>query len=253
MTDRTAAARAFARHEAAILAVAVLSTAGLAWLYLAAVAYGGAAALAPWRPEASGALPVAFAMWTVMMAAMMLPPSLPWVVTFARLSSGTALARRRRTAAFMAGYGAIWGAYALAAASVQVVLQQTGLMVAPGPALPTRVGGLVLLGVGVFQFLPVKAACLKQCRSPVSFFLASWRDGPGGAFRMGVGHGKHCLGCCWALMAAAFALGVMNLAWMAILTLVLCVEKLVPRGAELGRLAGVLAVLMGAWMLVAGR
>ena len=150
------------------------------------------------------------------------------------------------------GYGAVWGAYALAAASVQVGLQHAGVLVAPGPTLPARLGGLVLVAAGVFQFLPLKAACLSLCRSPVSFFLASWRDGPGGAFRMGVRHGSHCLGCCWALMAAAFALGVMNLSWMAALTVVLCVEKLVPRGAELGRMAGGVAVILGIWMMAAG-
>ncbi len=252
MTDRAPTPRPYDRQEAGILAAAVLGTAGLAWLYLTTMGTVGGAALAPWRRGALGALPLAFAMWAVMMAAMMLPPSLPWVVTFARLSSGTALGRRGRTAAFLAGYATVWGAYALAAASVQIVLQHTGTLVAPGPALPARVGGLVLVGAGAFQVLPLKAACLSQCRSPVSFFLAAWRDGPGGAFSMGVGHGTHCLGCCWALMAAAFALGVMNLAWMATLTLVLCIEKLVPRGAELGRLAGALAVLLGAWMMLAG-
>ncbi len=252
MTDRAAAPERLDRQEVAILSVAVLGTAALAWLYLTIEVSPGGTALAPWQHAASGALPVAFAMWAVMMAAMMLPPSLPWVVTFARLSGGTTLQRRGRTAAFLTGYGTVWGAYALAAASAQVVLQRAGVLVAPGPTLPARIGGLVLVAAGVFQFLPLKAACLSQCRSPVSFFLASWRDGPGGAFRMGVGHGAHCLGCCWALMAAAFALGVMNLSWMAALTVVLCLEKLVPRGAELGRIAGGLAVVLGMWTLLAG-
>ena len=108
------------------------------------------------------------------------------------------------------------------------------------------------MAVGVFQLTPVKAACLSKCRSPMGYFLTRWHDGPMGALRMGMGHGRFCLGCCWALMVAAFVLGVMNLAWMAVLTVVMCAEKLVPAGATLGRGAGWAALMIGAWLLATG-
>jgi predicted metal-binding membrane protein len=240
------------RREVAILTLSVLTTSGLAWLALARRSHQKLAPLLDPLGSGPAELTLSVAMWSVMTVAMMLPTTLPWSLTFVRLAGGTPSQRRRRLATFLGGYLVVWGLFAVGAAVLQSALQRVGALAAPGPALPVSIGGLVLIGAGLFQFLDVKEACLSRCRSPVSYFLASWRDGSAGAFRMGIGHGAHCLGCCWALMATAFALGVMNLAWMAILTLVLCGERLLPRGPALGRLAGALAVAGGTALLLAG-
>lgn len=190
--------------------------------------------------------------WLVMMAAMMLPSTLPWIAAFATLSSpGSGTARGGRVALFLAGYGVVWGAFSLAAAGLQLSLARGGALLAGG-VLPAPAGGALLVGVGLFQLSPLKEACLNQCRSPLTFFLRHWHDGPAGAFRMGAAHGRYCLGCCWALMIGAFVLGVMNLAWMAALTVVVSVERLAPHGPLLGRVAGVAAIAVGAWMVLAG-
>ncbi len=113
-----------------------------------------------------------------------------------------------------------------------------------------RVGGALLIVAGLFQWSPLKTACLRHCRNPLSFFLSRWRDGPAGAFRMGFRHGAYCVACCWALMALAFALGVMNLLWMAALTLLLCLEKIAPAGRGTGRAFGLAFVVWGVGLLL---
>ena len=125
------------------------------------------------------------------------------------------------------------------------MLQRSSLLQGDELRLGTIGGGIVLLGAGLFQFTRLKQACLEHCRSPLSFFLSQWEDGPVGVFRMGFRHGLFCLGCCWALMALVFALGVMNLFWMAVLTLVVLGEKLLPGGKMLARAVGGLLVVWG--------
>ena len=108
----------------------------------------------------------------------------------------------------------------------------------------------MLLLAGLFQVSPLKAACLRHCRSPLGFFLTRWREGPVGAYRMGLQHGAYCVGCCWALMMLSFALGVMNLLWMTALTLFLCLEKIAPGGATSSRLSGLVFMAWGLWMMI---
>lgn len=172
----------------------------------------------------------AFALWNVMMVAMMLPSLFPWL----------GLLQRPRYAApfFTIGYFSTWGAYCLAAAWAQQWL-------GPALVLPRAAGSAVLIGAGLFQFTPLKNACLRHCRSPIGYLLTHWGEGRMWAFRTGLSHGLSCLGCCWALMAVAFALGVMNLLWMATLTLMMLVEKTLPRGEAWGRAFGLVLVLWG--------
>src|SRR5205814_780408 len=92
-------------------------------------------------------------------------------------------------------------------------------------------GGMLLLGAGIFQFTPLKQACLTHCRGPLEFIMTRWREGSGGAFRMGLEHGAFCTGCCWALMALLFVAGVMNIFWIAALTVLVCLEKMLPARA----------------------
>ncbi len=248
------------RRERIILLASLALLLGISWLALLHL-HGPAGAghhhhlLTPHSQamDAGGYL-LAFWMWLVMMVAMMLPPVLPWILFFAATFRRHDGGRKPwlATAAFVAGYFTVWAGFCLAAAAVQLGLQQVALLhtaeLRTGPA----VGGILLLAAGVFQFSSFKAACLKHCRTPLGFFLSRWQDGPAGAFGMGFRHGGYCLGCCWALMGLSFALGIMNLLWMAALTVLLCVEKIAPKGDLLSRGFGILFGLWGLWLLLKG-
>ena len=191
---------------------------------------------------------VAFvAMWTVMMAAMMLPAMTPMVLTFA-----AAQARRVRimtipTWIFIAGYLLVW----LAAGLLVYILVQAGSSVIAHLSsaewerwMPLALGA-VLVGAGLYQFTPLKRTCLAHCRSPLAFVALHWRDGRAGALRMGLRHGVYCLGCCWALFAVLVAAGVMSVAWMLLLTLVVAIEKLLPLGQRASAGIGVALLILG--------
>lgn len=183
------------------------------------------------------------AMWTSMMAAMMLPSVLPWAVLVARASPEAD--RRGRwfiRTGFLAGYVSVWTLFALAAAVLQWTLQLSGWLDAG--RLERTAGGLLLIAAGLFQISPFKAACLRHCRSPLSYLLTRWRAGSRGAYSMGWRHGWVCLGCCWALMLLSFALGVMNWAWMGVLTVFVCVEKMAP-AVRLTRILSFTGLLAG--------
>ncbi|HEX9728448.1 MAG TPA: DUF2182 domain-containing protein [Gemmatimonadales bacterium] len=217
------------------------------------VILGGAAAMtaAAWAYLAVSAHPGGFAFafiaWTAMTLAMMMPAVTPWIVVLStddRSAPGAA-------PVFLLGYFLVWMVYAATAAGAQVGVAQAGL-VPHGSRVGTAVGGAVLLGAGAFQFTPLKAACLRHCRSPLLYFMRAWRDGPVGILSLGLKHGLYCLGCCWALMAVAFAVGVMNLAWMAAITVLVCIENGARHGPRMGRVAGGLLAGWGTWLIVSG-
>ena len=169
-----------------------------------------------------------FVMWTVMMAAMMLPSAAPMVLCFAELN------RRRaegtRTVVFLAAYLALWIAFGGAATVLQWALQTMGWIT---PMIVSRSAALsagLLVVAGVFQFSPLKQSCLRACRSPLGFLISDWRDGISGAWRMGMRHGLNCLGCCWALMALLIVGGAMNFLWIAALAILGAIEKIAPKG-----------------------
>ncbi len=190
-------------------------------------------------------------MWLVMTVGMMLPAVLPWILMFAESNRVTGNDTARFSVVwFVTGYFVVWAAYSAVAGSAQLMLQQSSLLQDGELRLGTIGGGVVLLSAGLFQFTRLKQACLEHCRSPLSFFLSRWEDGPVGVFRMGFRHGLFCLGCCWALMALGFALGVMNLFWMAVLTLVVLGEKLLPGGRVLARAVGGLLAVWGTWLVL---
>jgi predicted metal-binding membrane protein len=205
-----------------------------------------------------GPLALAVVMWIVMMVAMMLPPVMPWIMLFATMSRSQTAGEQRHVpvVSFGAGYLAIWAAYSMGAALLQLTLQQSDLLRLVEIDAGTRAGGAggaggaLLVVAGLFQLTSLKAACLKHCRSPLGYFLSHWRNGPLGAFQMGFRHGVFCVGCCWALMGLMFALGVMNLLWMAVLTLMICIEKIAPRGQMLSRVFGALFLGWGMWLVV---
>jgi len=193
-------------------------------------------------------------MWAVMMVGMMLPAAAPMVLFFATFS------RRSReqghtvapVGAFVSGYVAVWSAFALAATTLQWALDRAALLSPDMAAISPVLGGAVLIAAGLYQWTPLKDACLGLCRSPVAFLMGRWRPGTGGAFRMGAEHGAYCVGCCWALMALLFVGGVMNLLWVAAITLAVLAEKVAPRGRWIAKMLGAALVLGGVWVLTAG-
>jgi predicted metal-binding membrane protein len=187
-------------------------------------------------------------MWAVMMAAMMLPTAMPMVSVFASLNRTRGEAGR--TAAFVAGYLALWTAFGAAATAAQWVLQTRGLLSPMIVSMSPVLSAALLAIAGIFQFTPLKQACLRACRSPLGFLLTDWRDGLWGAARMGVRHGLYCLGCCWALMALLFVGGAMNLLWIAALTLLVAMEKFALKGDILAKALGALMIGAGAARLI---
>jgi len=185
---------------------------------------------------------VVIAMWWVMMIAMMTPSAAPLVLLYG-------LVLRRHAAPgqnvylysllLLAGYLAVWLGFAVAAAAAQRVLEPAGLL--SGMMLWSKSAALsatVLAAAGLYQLSSLKHACLAQCRSPVRFLTEHWRPGPLGSFALGARHGAYCVGCCWMLMALLFVGGVMNLVWIAALTLLVLAERLLPAGPLFGKLSG---------------
>ena len=196
-------------------------------------------------------LPVTITMWMIMMMVMMTPSTLPWLSGFVAISREreSGIIRHGWVALFGLGYLFVWAGFSLVAASLQVWLRSQALL-QDSAAVTAPLGALVLVGAGLYQLTPAKIACMRHCRTPLNYFLSHWRNGPGGSLRMGIAHGAFCVACCWALMLSGFALGVMNLAWMAVLTVIVALETLAPRGDQIGRLAGAAMVLWGLTLLL---
>jgi predicted metal-binding membrane protein len=173
---------------------------------------------------------VAFSMWVVMMAGMMIPSVAPMLLTHA------AIMRRRvaqgapfiSSGLFLAGYLLAWSAFSAGAAFAQWALYHSALLDGHSLSIGPWAGGAVLLTAAIFQVSPAKNACLSQCRAPVGYFITEWREGPGGAVTMGLRHGLFCIGCCWLLMAVLFAVGIMNILWGAVITAFVVAEKILP-------------------------
>jgi predicted metal-binding membrane protein len=242
-------ARVYLLRAEVVVIVALLGLAGLAWLFTDLEMVG--------MDAGPGTDPGAFGFyittWVVMMAAMMFPSLAPMVVVLRRVES-TRPASSLTTPLFVIGYLAVWTASGLVAYAVlKAGRASTGDVFAwrrAGQAL----AGAALVVAGAYEFTPLKTRCLGKCRSPFSFFTNSWQDGPSGAFLMGVRHGAWCLGCCWALMVALFALGAMSLTWMAVLAGLIAAEKLLPwrRIAIAAVAAALLALAVGAVAAPAG-
>jgi predicted metal-binding membrane protein len=246
----------------AIVASALALIVALAWVYLLTGAGTGmnpfamTAWLPPFEPgNGASTWTPAYAvlmvlMWWVMMIAMMLPSATPFILIHARVAER---AKQAPTASFvfLAGYLLIWFAFSLAAAFVQWSLEASGLLDAAMMWPANRwLSAALLAAAGLYQLTPAKGVCLSHCRSPVHYLSAHWRTGHAGALRMGLSHGAYCLGCCWLLMALLFVGGAMNLLWIAGLSIVVLIEKLLPAGPWFGRLLGVL-LLAGSISMVA--
>lgn len=197
--------------------------------------------------------PVAFwpltMMWFGMMAVMMAPTVWPWVRAF-HCFAGDRASSVVAAAQFAAGYLFAWLGYSMAAALAQRALATIGAWDPASAGMPARIGAAVFVAAGLYQFAPLKRACLTHCRSPLSYFLTRWRDGPASGFRMGVHHGLYCVGCCWAVMATTLAVGVMNVGWMAVLAGFTLVEQIAPHGYALRRPVGIALLASGLWRLI---
>lgn len=242
--------------EQLLFLLCLLALVGLAWLGLQRMAEvmsgpGGMADVAmagmlmPWR---AGDALLMFAMWAVMMIGMMLPSALPMLLFYQHMLRRCMPAPQRHLALllFSAAYGLLWIGFALLATALQWSLEQLALLSAGMRSTSTALAGGLLLVAGVYQWLPSKAACLDRCRGPLQFILGYWRPGVLGGWRMGLTHGAYCLGCCWALMGVLFVVGVMNLLWVALIGAYVLLEKVLPQGPWLGRIAG---LLLSAWGL----
>ncbi len=244
------------RRDRLIVAASLFAVAGLAGAHTAYMAalmpahFEMAVPQArPWNIGETAGLAI---MWIVMMIAMMIPSVAPVILLFANIS------RRRRmqgvlgtpVSVFTLGYLLAWAGYSVLAALTQSALHSAALL---SPAMESEsplLGGGLLILAGLYQWLPVKGACLSHCRSPLGFFSTEWREGVSGALLMGARHGSYCVGCCWALMALLFVSGVMNLLWVAAIAGFVLAEKLVPNGRLLGRITGVALAGWGLWMVV---
>jgi predicted metal-binding membrane protein len=203
---------------------------------------------AVWTPGYAGLI---FAMWCVMMVAMMLPGAAPVLLLFARVNRTQKVRDRPYvpTGFFGVGYLAVWGCFSAVTTGLQRGFEQLGLL---GPMMTATnywLGGAILLAAGVWQLTPLKGVCLRHCRSPLSFLTQQWRQGRLGAFRMGLEHGAYCLGCCWFLMGLLFFGGIMNLFWIAGVACFVLLEKAIPMGHWFGRVAGVCFAAWGVLML----
>lgn len=256
------------RHRMArdrvVLLAALAGTTAIGWLVLehtgAGLTRAGVPTMAATAMSDTGArgagFGLAFAMWAVMMVAMMAPAAWPSAAAY------LALARRARpersplaaTANFLGGYLGAWLGYAALGAAAQSMLVRAVLLTPMGAIASNTSAAVVLIVAGAYQLTPLKRTCVTHCRSPLLQLMGAWRDGKAGALRLGLVHGSWCVACCWALMALMFVAGVMNLGWMAIVALFILAEKLVPAHWHVDLVSGTLLIGAGVWMalLVAG-
>lgn len=220
----------------------------LSWAYLLA---GAGMDIDMPMSSSPGYFLVVLVMWWVMMIAMMLPSAAPAILLFAALNRK--LGERGYAAVpaglFASAYVTVWGGFSLLATLVQMQLDRLALLNPMMAGASVTLGGLLLVGAGVYQLTPLKYACLRHCRSPLEFFGRRFRKGRAGAFLMGLEHGAYCLGCCWVMMGLLFYAGVMNLWWITGLALYVLLEKLAPVGHWLSRAAGAVLIVWGTAVL----
>ncbi len=188
-----------------------------------------------------------FIMWLIMMIAMMIPSAIPAISLYESMVNKNAEREIFLPAVwiFVMGYILIWAAFSLIITFVQALflsLDWINMMLVSKNLFLTST---ILIFTGIYQWLPIKSICLDKCRTPLNFFLGNWRKGNSGALIMGIEHGTFCLGCCWALMLLLFLAGVMNLIWVALITVFVFIEKVFPKGNIIGKLAGIVMIIAG--------
>ena len=249
-------------RDRTLVVLSIFAMCALAWAYLIYLA-AGMPSMASGATPMSMAIPsdhdwaladfaAMFLMWSVMMIAMMLPSATPMILLYEKINQKRESQGRAREAIalFIGGYLLVWIGFSVLATMLNWALHTGGsLTTMMGRATPTMAGA-ALLGAGIYQWTSLKYACLTHCRSPVGFLMAHWRTGQWGTVHMGIHHGLYCLGCCWLLMALLFVLGVMNLLWIAALTVLVLAEKVIPRGHLLSRISGLFMITWGGWLII---
>jgi predicted metal-binding membrane protein len=260
---------ALIRRENAVVTGALFALIILAWLALLTGAGTGMSVTAMsgwWLPmslPAGESWPwnayywaIAFVMWAVMMVAMMLPSAAPMILLYARVvrradAQADTVEAPSCIAAFAGGYLTLWILFSVLAVVLQFALERAGLMTIMMNSRSATLSGALLISAGVYQLTPLKSACLKHCRSPATYLAEHWRPGTAGAWRMGLEHGAYCVGCCAVLMLLLFVGGVMNLIWIAGLSLFVALEKLAPFGDVLARALSIILIAGGAALIIA--
>ena len=248
-------------RDRALVALSILTMCALAWAYLIYLV-SEMPPMASSTAVTSMTMPsdhawelldftAMFVMWSVMMVAMMLPSATPMILLYERINRKRESQGKTRNpiALFIGGYLLVWIGFSVLATLLNWALHSGGLLNSMMGRVTPGVAGVSLLAAGTYQWTTLKYACLTHCRSPVGFLMSHWHEGRWGAVRMGAYHGLYCLGCCWLLMVLLFVLGVMNLLWIAVLTVFVLAEKVVPRGHLLGRIAGLLMIGWGGWLI----
>jgi predicted metal-binding membrane protein len=260
------------RRDRAVIVAALVVITGLAWAYVAwlvsDMAMGGMdmtgyrmipSGMGLMMPESAPWQPIEFifmfVMWAIMMIGMMTPSVAPVVLLYARVGR-QAMTQGKPFASsnwFFGGYLLVWMAFALVATLAQWAIQRASLLTPTMESSSAIFGGAVLIAAGLYQWTPLKHACLQQCRAPLQFIqrLGGFRRDAKGSLGLGIRHGAYCVGCCWAIMALLFAVGVMNLLWIAALTIFVLLEKIIPAGRVFARVAGGVLVAGGGWLLAA--
>ncbi|MGJ0396436.1 MAG: DUF2182 domain-containing protein [Methylocystis sp.] len=238
-------------HRNAILgALIALSIAAWILLIWQGAAHGADSRIA--SPSMGLGAPLFLAVWLAMTVAMMFPAAAPMALTFHKAQS----ARRKRRQAFMetwvflSGYLLVWIASGVVAYVGALAAEAIATRLDLSAQTSARIGGLTLVAAGLYQLTPLKDLCLTKCRTPMSFIMTSWREGPLGALQMGAIHGAWCLGCCWLLCAIMFPLGMMNVAALATVTLIVFAEKTLPLGAAVAQALGVIIFAYGLLIII---
>ena len=234
----TAALPRTGRGETALVAL-ILGLAGAAW----ALTYDRMEGMDAGAATDLGDLGWFAVTWALMMAAMMLPALTPMVAAYR--GRGTAAG----SAAFAAGYLVAWVAAGLVAYAAIEAVRSLDLGFLAWDEAGQYVAAGTILGAGIYQLTSPKAGCLRRCREREEFLGHHWRPGPLGALRMGIAHGAFCIGCCWAMMAALFALGLMSLTWMALVAALIVAERLLPRPGHVG--VALVLIVLGAGVALA--
>ena len=264
------ALEAILKRDNAVVASALLTLMGLAWLALLSGASTGMDpfAMSGWLLPLGGPAAeswtwtpaywlIAFCMWASMMVAMMLPSASPLVMLYGRMArdaerKGHSSNPHACIAAFALGYLTLWTLFSAFAVALQWALERSGAMSAMMMLREPWAAGTLLIAAGLYQLTPLKQSCLSHCRSPARFLAAHWHPGVLGAWRIGLAHGVYCLGCCAALMLLLFVGGIMNLVWIAGLSAFVLAEKVVPQGERLRVPVGLLLMAAGAALIWKG-
>ncbi len=223
------------------------------WLWLARASldmYGEMTGPSAWMMRATWDATytsLIFAMWTAMMAGMMLPSAAPAILIFAQVTRGSAQPDRPvlRAHLFAVGYLVAWAGFSAAATATQLVLARAAWLTPMMESASPWFAATLLCVAGAYQWTAAKRACLDRCRAPAAWLALHWRPGARGALWLGAAHGVYCVGCCWALMLLLFAGGVMSLVWIAGLSLFVLAEKVGPHAPWLDRVTGAVLVLAG--------